>query len=334
MKLIYRYRLFLAPFSLVYFLVTSIRNILYDIKVLKRFKVNATVISVGNITWGGTGKTPAVLFLIKYFSGQNRKVAALIRGYGQDEPGLLSGSAPDVPVIIGKDRVKTACEAVKKCSADIILLDDGFQHRRLKRDLDIVCIDATNPFGNGFLIPAGSLREGLRGLKRADVFLITKTDLIKDQKSIQDLESKLRCINPDALIARSIHEFQDFYRLSDEQLVDVNFLKNKVKETVIFSGIGNPVSFESTVLNLGLMVKKHFIFRDHHCYTCEDLRRINDYCLKNKIGTVITTEKDAVRLQASSIKHLVSNVLVLRIQLKVTENEQGFYNRLSGICSG
>ncbi|MBU1932476.1 MAG: tetraacyldisaccharide 4'-kinase [Candidatus Omnitrophica bacterium] len=327
MKSIDRYSLFLAPFSLVYFLVTSIRNILYDIKVLKIFKVNATVISVGNITWGGTGKTPAVLFLIKYFSGQNKRVAALIRGYGQDEPGLLSGSAPDVPVIIGKDRVKTAREAVKKCSADIILLDDGFQHRRLKRDLDIVCIDATNPFGNSFLIPAGSLREGLIGLKRADIFLITRVDLAGDLKA---LESRLKKIAPEALIVKSIHRPENFYKISDSQTVTVSALNNK--KIALISGIGNPVSFEKTILGIGLRFEKHFIFRDHHWYTSKDLRRIDSYCLENKIDIIVTTEKDAVKLKAVSCQLSAVSLLVMSVKLEITDNEQGLYNRFSGIC--
>lgn len=331
MRLADKRKIFLAPFSFIYFLAASARNILYDLHVLKRYSVSAKTISVGNITWGGTGKTPAVLFLLQYFLRQNRRVSVLIRGYGKDEPELFSNFTPGVPVLVGKNRVKTAREAVAKYSSDIILLDDGFQHRRLRRDMDIVCIDAANPFGNGWVIPGGSLREGLSGLKRADIFLITKIDLARDEKTLQDLRTRLGKINRRALIVESIHEVRNLCRALDGRFMDAEELKNK--DVALVSAIGSPDSFEKTILNLGLAVKKHFIFRDHHWYTQKDLRKIKDFCIKNNIDTIITTEKDAVRLKPFTLHPSPLNLFILGIQLKIIKNEQEFYNRLSGVCN-
>jgi tetraacyldisaccharide 4'-kinase len=170
------------------------------------------------------------------------------------------------------------------------------------------------------------MREGLAGLKRADIFLLTKVDLSKDQNAVKRLEARLKRINPDALIAKSVHKPECFYKLSNEQLVDIESVRDK--RIALVSAIGSPRSFEKTILNLGLKFRKHFVFRDHHRYRSGDLRKIEYYCNKNGIDTVITTEKDAVKLKffSSSV-----SFLVLRVGLKITENEQGFHNRLSGI---
>jgi len=334
------FKYILLPFSLIYYVVMSLRNLCYDRNIFRIHSLGVKVISVGNITWGGTGKTPAILYLAKRLCSQGHRVAILTRGYGEDEERLFSKLIPEVPVIVDKDRVRAGKTAIERYPIDTILLDDGFQYRRLKRDMDMVCIDATSPFGNNYIIPAGPLREGLGSLKRADIFLITKADLVKDQKGLQALENKLKGINCSALNAGAIHEFQYFYRLSDEQLVDIEFLKNKGKEIVLFSGIGNPVSFEKTVSGLGLKVNKHFIFRDHHRYKDSDFKKINDYCGKNRIDTMVTTEKDAVKLKAVSCQPSTTcpaplwcgiSLLVMNIKLKITDNEQAFHNRLSGV---
>jgi len=258
---------------------------------------------------------------------------------------------PKVPILVGKDRVKTAKEAITRHSVDTVLLDDGFQYRRLKRDLDILCIDATDPFGNGWMIPAGSMREGLWALKRADIFLITKVDLVQE-KSLQDLEGKLKRINPRALVVKSLHKVKKFYNLRNGNRIDLGLLKNK--EVILVSAIGNPASFERTILKLGLKVKKHFVFRDHYWYKKEDLKNIEDYGRREGIDTIITTEKDAVRLRVTShesritnhesrlsaavpvaagTKVEITNILVLSIKLEIIENEERFYNRLFGIYS-
>jgi tetraacyldisaccharide 4'-kinase len=284
---------------------------------------------VGNISWGGTGKTPLVASLANMLLKQGRKPAVLIRGYGRDEEALFSGLAPGVRVMAGRDRVKNAKALLAESSLDTILLDDGFQYRRLKRDFDIVCIDVTDPLGNNWLIPAGSMREGLSSLKRADVLLLTRVDLAEDNKVLEGLEDKLKKINPHALIAKAVHRPRYFYRLSDNNIVEIEQLKNR--HVVLVSAIGNPNSFEKTISTLGLRFKKHFIFRDHHWYTEKDLKKIENYCIKHKIEMILTTEKDAIRFKAMSYELSAISFLILRIDLKIIDNEQGFYNRLLGI---
>ncbi|MBU4457973.1 MAG: tetraacyldisaccharide 4'-kinase [Candidatus Omnitrophica bacterium] len=330
----------LIIFSSIYYLAMLVRNLFYNWRILKAHSLNARVISIGNVTWGGTGKTPLTAFMANLLLGRGLRPVILSRGYGNDEEALLSRLAPGVRVLAGKDRVKSGKEAIGKFSAKTLLLDDGFQYRRLKRDLDIICIDATNPFGNDWVIPTGILREGLGSLKRADIFLITKINLVEDKKKLKELEARLGKINPGAVIVKSIHNPQYFYKLADDKIVDGARLRNK--DIVLVSAIGNPSSFEKTILSLGLNIKKHFIFRDHHWYKEKDLKKIDSYCNKNNIDTIVTTEKDAVRLRASSleprasirassIKHRASMFLVLRIQLELTDNVQGFNNRFSGI---
>jgi tetraacyldisaccharide 4'-kinase len=316
----------LIPFSFIYYLIISLRDFFYRSRIFKGHALDARVISVGNLTWGGTGKTPATLFILDVLLQRGKKAAILIRGYGKDEPRLLLSLATGVPVFVGSDRVRNGREAIIQHSVDTLLLDDGFQYRRLKRDLDIVCIDATNPFGNGWMIPAGIMREGLNSLKKADIFLITKVDLISDQHSLQDLETRLRTINPMALIVKSIHKVGHIYKLSDGQLVDIEYLKDK--NLGLISAIGNPRSFEKTVSMLGLRFGKHFMFRDHYWYTEKDLKRIKDYCTTHEIDAILTTEKDAVRLQGIKDKEWKIGIFVVAIKLQAIENEQLFHDRL------
>ena len=319
----------LIIFSSIYYLAMLVRNLFYNWRILKAHSLNARVISIGNVTWGGTGKTPLTAFMANLLLGRGLRPVILSRGYGNDEEALLSRLAPGVRVLAGKDRVKSGKEAIEKFSAKTLLLDDGFQYRRLKRDLDIICIDATNPFGNGWVIPTGILREGLGSLKRADIFIITKINLVEDRKKLKDLETRLGKINPGAVIVKSIHNPQYFYKLEDNKIVDGSKLRNK--NIVLVSAIGNPHSFEKTILSLGLNIKKHFIFRDHHWYKEKDLKKIDNYCNENNIDTIVTTEKDAVRLRDTRYEIRDANVLVLRIQLELTDNVQGFNDRLSGI---
>lgn len=309
-------------------MLISLRNIFYRLHIFKAHGLGAKVISVGNITWGGTGKTPAVLFILGRLLERGMKPAILIRGYGNDESELLRRFSGNSPVLVGKDRVKNGREAIARYSADTLLLDDGFQYRRLERDLDIVCIDSTDPFGNGRMIPCGSMRESVGSLKRADVFLITKADLVTEG-GLQGLEEKLKRINPDALIVKSIYKPEYFYRLSGKGKVDADELKEK--DVVLVSAIGNPYAFERTVLKLGLNISKHFMFRDHYWYKEKDLRRIKDYCAEHKIDSVIITEKDAVKLKAFSLQPSAFSLLVLGIRLEIIENEERFIDRLLGI---
>ena len=339
------------PFAFLYFIIIALRNIFYAFNIFRKHRINVKVISVGNITWGGTGKTPVVAFIADMLAKKNHRVSILIRGYGNDESELLPKLTSKAPVLIGKDRVKTGREAAENHLSDTVILDDGFQHRRLIRDLDIVCIDAAKPFCNGWVIPAGILREGLGSLKRASVFLITKSDLVLDKNKLERLERKLKSINPKAVIAKAIHRPLYFYRLAgagedsvqrsdispDRQTefekVNIGELQNR--ELVLVSAIGSPECFEKTILRLGLKINKHFIFRDHHRYTKEDIAQIENYCKKNSLDTLVTTEKDAVKLksivhspQFMDNRQRVMDNLVLKVRVEIIENEDGFCNRL------
>jgi tetraacyldisaccharide 4'-kinase len=321
----------MIPFAFLYFIVMLVRDALYKIGIFKKYKINAKVISVGNITWGGTGKTPVTAFIADALIRKGLRVSILIRGYGNDESELLPKLTSNVPVLVGRDRVKTGKEAVEKHLSGTVLLDDGFQHVRLMRDLDIVCVDASKPFGNGWVIPAGILREGLYGLKRAEIFLITKADLVPDKDKLEKLEKKLKSINHRAVIVKTIHRPLHFYKLVNEEKINIGELQSK--ELVLVSAIGSPECFEKTIQRLGLKINKHFIFRDHHAYTKEDIAAIEDYCVKNNVNRVVTTEKDAVKIKPGvrSPESGAVEYLVLKVRLEIIENEDGFYDRLFGI---
>lgn len=303
------------------------------------YRLNCKVISVGNITLGGTGKTSLVEFVARYLKQRGHKVAILTRGYKRktsnfelrtsnyetmgDEPCMLLNKLGDIPVIVDADRIRGAKRAIEEHSADTVILDDGFQQWRIIKNLEIVAIDTTNPFGNRHMIPRGILREPLSSLKRADIFVLTKTNLGKDVEAIRDYLSKL---NPESIIIESQHLPIVFYNINNpEEVLNIDILKGK--SAALFSGIGDPASFENTVAGLGIKPALTFRFIDHHRYTKEDLDKIFAAAQEKNINTVITTEKDAVRLAPRQAATGNRQIFVLRIELKVTKNEDE-------LCSG
>ncbi|MDP2939238.1 MAG: tetraacyldisaccharide 4'-kinase [Candidatus Omnitrophota bacterium] len=330
--------------SLVYSLAVKFIFYAYKSNILRTYYLNCKVISVGNITWGGTGKTPIVEMIANKLIKEGRKVAIQSRGYKRkktpqnsrletadyrtmgDEPFMLQENLNEIPVIVGKNRVLEAKLALERLNLDVVILDDGFQHWKLFRDLDIVAIDATNPFGKGFLIPRGILREPLKGLKRADIFLLTHTDSAKD--NLNSLIQRLEEINPKAEIFESIHSPIGFYNILDTQKKIINTNLIKGKKIGIVTAIGNPASFKESVLNLGLNVSLKFIFLDHHEFSQDDFDRIITSCLKEGLSTLVTTAKDATRLRKYCLDFRDVDILVLRIEIKITKNEDKFFNRL------
>ena len=206
-------------------------------------RVPARVISVGNITWGGTGKTPFTVKLAQWLSEEGKKVAVLTRGYGHDEVQELQKKLPGIPVIVGRDRVKSAREAVEKHGAEVLILDDGFQHIRLHRDLDIVTLNSTEPFGPGGLIPRGTLREPLDELKRADAFVITKCNI--GSKNVHWIRQKLNEIKPQAPIFESAHQPLGLSDPMKNRRMDVASLRGR--KIAAISGIGDPQDRKSVV---------------------------------------------------------------------------------------
>ena len=289
-------KLFFYIFSVVYWLGYRLRILIYQSGVVKPKKLNSKVISIGNITLGGTGKTPLVIYLVQKLKQKKLKVSILTRGYKRrkkeltelvgenknrihwaevgDEPYLLASRVYDVPVMVSKDRGTSGVCAEKKYQSEVLVLDDGFQHWKLSRDLDIVVIDATNPFGNSRLFPAGILREPLSCLKRADIFVLNKADQIPNKQRIIRI---LRTYNQDAPIIESVYKVNSVEKIFDHSSVDdrspfwAEEKKLQGKRVLAFSGIGNPFSFEKSLKLLKVEVLRHRKFPDHFFYQKKDI---------------------------------------------------------------
>ena len=255
-------------------------------------KVNAWVISIGNITWGGTGKTPLVISLARHLSENGKKVAVLTRGYAQDEVAELKKHLPNVPILVGRDRVRSAQQALKD-GAEILILDDGFQHIRLHRDVDIVNINSTIPFGPGGLIPRGTLREPLENLTRANVFVLTKANI--GSKNVHWIRQKLHELKPNAVIFEAVHKPIQFLDFKRNRYVPLSEIKGK--NVAALSGIGDPYSFEKTVEHLGARILFAARFDDHHAFNERDLLDFARHCRQVQVKDVVTTEKDFYRIE-------------------------------------
>lgn len=277
-----------------YAAVIAVRNFLYSKGWLKTYYSTATVISVGNITTGGTGKTPLVIWLCKYLTDENISCAVLTRGYKSqkhklsDEPAIVAKNCPAVKVIVNPNRVAGAEKAVKEFSSEVLIMDDGFQHRRLGRDLNIVTIDGTVPFGYGKMLPAGMLREPMRSLERADAVVITRTDQCTDTE-LNEIEEKLRCFNSDMIIARSVHKPISAKCIGSEEIT-LKQLEDKM--IFAFCGIGNPESFFASIREIGSGLVGTKVFNDHYRYKPEEVTDICEQANYLDADVILTTQKD------------------------------------------
>ena len=290
-------------------------------------KVPARVVSVGNITWGGTGKTPLVAWLALEIASSGKKVAVLTRGYGKDEVAELRKKLPNIPVLVGRDRIKTAKEAVRKFQSEILLLDDGFQHIRLHRDLDVVTINVTDPFGPGGLIPLGTLREPVEHLSRANIFVLTKSNL--GFENVHWIRQRLLSIKPNAVIFEAVHapiQFMDFRR---NRFVSLQNIQGK--KIGVISAIGDPHSFEKTLENLGAEIQFAARFQDHHLASSSEFADFLKRCKEVGLKDIVTTEKDFYRMEPFFKRQGPRdtqnfNFLVLQISFQV-DNEEDFIRR-------
>lgn len=297
------------------------------------YKAPKPVISIGNITVGGTGKTPLVIWITRHLQDKGFKSIILIRGYmpqankRSDEVAMLFEQLPYVPVLEGADRVANIKKAQERLPTDVYIADDAFQYWPLKRDLDIVAIDANNPFGNGHLLPAGILREPLSALKRADVFILTKIDLCRD---VQALTNRLKKINPKALIMESRYQSEGCIDAFESISLPASLLKGQ--DVVGFTGIGDPMSFEASLNNSGARIVRFFNFVDHYSYQHDDLAPIVNFCRAQKIGVIVTTHKDTVKLQAFKTLFAGIKLVYLPIQVEITKGSDEFFKRVISVC--
>jgi len=336
--------------SIFYLLAVKLRNFLYNKGLLKIHRVNAPVISIGNITTGGTGKTPLVIWLANMLSRMDLKCFVLTRGYKQgkgdkvqgtstDEPAIISQSCPQGEVIVNPDRFAAASKVLSENKSAIenrfskvaFVMDDGFQHRQLSRDLDILTIDATCPFGFGKLLPAGLLREPLNAVKRADAIVLTRTDLVSKSELAQ-IEEKIKALaaNPDILIAKSNH-FPVCAKTSDETEIGLDEIGNK--KVFAFCGIGNPESFFDTIKICGCKLVGTKIYDDHHKYSKGDIAEIYDYAAQLNADLILTTQKDFTKCSFDLQKQKIKLAFLL-IELRFIVGQDKLRNLINNTLTG
>jgi tetraacyldisaccharide 4'-kinase len=307
-----RFSLLLAePF---YTSVVAARNECYDRGIFHSQRIARPVVSIGNITTGGTGKTPVTRWLVEKFLAVGLHPAVLTRGYkGGDEQKLLQSQLPGVPIHANPSRIDGAQTVLNSEKVDLFILDDGFQHRKVHREFDLVLIDASNPFGFGHVLPRGLLREPLDGLSRAHAFLITHTEL----DCPLEIEHTLRRLNPEAPIYCCRHIPTGLHDLSGQKVL-------------VFCGIGNPSSFFKQVESIGAAIVNSRFFDDHHRYSVEDLTILGNRARMAGADVLVTTEKDWVKL-AELVSQVSDLPPIVRAQLTIqfeNDDERRLFERI------
>ena len=342
----------LALFSLLYGAGVRLRLRAFKRGIFKRSALPGFVVSIGNITTGGTGKTPAVAMLARWAQTEGRHVAVLSRGYGGrhrgevfevsdgnlinggpslsgDEPYLLACELSGVPVIVSKKRHRAGIFAYEKFGSDFFILDDGFQHLGLERDLNLALVDSDNPFGNGHLLPLGPLREPLSQLARADAFFLTRFSVSKDAgpnasfsgpATLALLKEKF----PSIPVFRADHLPDKVVFPLSGSLHEPRFLRKR--RVVAFAGIGHPEHFEKTLVELGANVVRFVGFGDHHQFKYEEIQDL--IRMKDRMGAeyLLTTEKDWMRIAPLAPSH--TDIAYLRIKFSLLPGQDEFFNMI------
>ena len=339
--------------SVAYRAAVALRNAAYDRGWTRQAALPCRVVSVGNVTVGGTGKTACVELVARKLAAQGTRVAVLSRGYGgargeywlrweqgrlavhgraaeagglADEPQLLAQHLEGIPVLVGPRRDRTGRRACEELAAQAVILDDGFQHRRLRRDCEIVLVHARMPLSGWALLPRGPMREPLESLSRADIIVLTKADEALDV--VGALGERLRAFNPEALIVTASHEpVSVIAPLIDEQQPP----RLAGRRVALVSSIGDPAGFEATVRRLQATVVSHRIFPDHHVYHRPEWEAVCEATRATRPEAVLTTEKDWVRLRGVVGHEAPVPVWVLRIEMKLLTGEALFDARLAGV---
>lgn len=331
-------RIYLRPLSFVYDRVVSFKNSLYDRGLFKLYQAPVPVISIGNLTMGGTGKTPLTDFCLKALVQKGKRVAVISRSYRADaespvlvdvthpyaakyfgdEPVLLASENPEVDVYVGPRKWQTAQYAISEKDYDCLIVDDGFQHRRLYRDLNIVILDATESFDNYQVLPEGRAREPWKGIDRADVIVLTKCNLA-DPDNLKLIEQSLP---KDKEVLYFDYQIRQLHGPHDRTLPASEL---KEKKLFLVSAIARPDVFEKMMRELGDVSKRSLHFRDHHQYKMADAKKIQEEFIHSKADYLITTEKDAIKLR----RFMDKEVELWSASLEIAE--QGKKGRLSEI---
>jgi tetraacyldisaccharide 4'-kinase len=330
----------LAVFSIIYRGIIGVRNLLYDSGVIPAARLDCKVISVGNITVGGTGKTPTVIALAAMLKRNGCRPAVLSRGYGGeskrpvnvvsdgtgvlmsardagDEPVLIAQSVASVPVLTGKRRSITGSYAVEHFGADVLILDDAFQHRSVSRDIDIVLLDWQRPLGNGWVLPRGGLREPPRALRRAHIILVTGPAKKGSPCAMEGLNDWLDRRNLSSLAGRPV--FMAFRTPRDLRQggtgAEYPLYHMRGKKIVAFAGIADPGDFRRTVTSMGGQVESFISFADHHSYRHDDIEAIRHTAGRASADMIVTTEKDGMKL--ADFPEFLHDVFMLRIDMEI-----------------
>ncbi|HEX8201339.1 MAG TPA: tetraacyldisaccharide 4'-kinase [Isosphaeraceae bacterium] len=298
----------------------AVRNRSFDRGGKAVHHVPVPVVSVGNLTLGGTGKTPTVEWVARWFRTRDVRVAILSRGYGQaeginDEGRVLEENLPDVPHLQDPDRVRSARIAVAELETELIVLDDGFQHRRLGRDLDLVLLDALDPFGLGRMFPRGLLREPVASLRRAGVVVLSRADLV-DEATRRAIRTEAERRAGPLAWAEARHAPRDLID-ADGRSSPLDRLPDR--PVAAFCGIGNPAGFRRTLEGMGIAVVGFRTFPDHHAYSRRDVEELAGWVRDRGAGLALTTQKDLVKLRTATLGSVP--LCALRIGLDVLSGE-------------
>ena len=349
--------------SKLFALAVKARRFLYDVRILRDSTIGVQVIAIGNLTVGGTGKTPVVEKFARELKDQGRNVAILSRGYRSkptplakrllnkalfreektpprvvsdgksllldsdtagDEPYMLASNLKDVVVLVDKDRVKDGLYAIEKFGCDTLLLDDGFQYWKLRgRRHDVVLVDCQQPFGNEHLLPRGTLREPPSHLARARTVFITKSD-----GQTADLRRRISQFNRDARVVECVHQPLYFEDVFTGQRRGLDLLRDR--RVASLSGIAQPESFESSLIQLGARLVYTKRFADHHRFTQQEVLNVINRSKKRQASMVITTQKDAVRFPKLDRRDLP--VYFMRVEIKIVRGAKDFQECVRQIC--
>lgn len=327
-------RLGLRLAEVPYAAAVRLRNRRYDQGKLPAERVEGVVISVGNLTTGGTGKTPMVKWVCRHLRARGLRVAIISRGYGaeegakNDEALELEQALPDVPHLQSPDRVAIARVAIEELESQVLVVDDGFQHRRLARDLDIVLLDATQPFGFGHMLPRGTLREPIASLARGGVVCLTRANMISESQR-QAIRKRVVEVAPHVAWCEVVHRPQHLLSGTGAHQEPLERLQGM--RVAGFCGIGNPAAFRATLENAGATVAAWRAFSDHHIYTAEDVAGLVSMAKESGAERLVCTHKDLVKLRTDELEHIPLWGVVVEMAFLVGESEMA--ERVDGVIA-